>query len=73
MMIFRSNDSFSNHSFTKNAHLLKRHIDRRKDRTLDIFHVASTVTIQAKRFLTLDERQSKLALLAGLQIENFMK
>jgi predicted nucleic acid-binding protein len=53
--------------------LLKRHIDRRKDRTLDIFHVASAVTIQAERFLTLDERQSKLALLAGLQIENFLK
>ena len=40
-------------------------------RSLDIFHVASALAIKANRFLTLDKRQSALAELAGLTIENF--
>ena len=53
--------------------LAQNYTSQTGSRTLDIFHVASAVAIQAKRFLTLDERQSKLALFAGLRIENFMK
>ena len=39
-------------------------------RSLDIFHVASALAIKANRFLTLDKRQSALADLAGLTVEN---
>jgi predicted nucleic acid-binding protein len=38
-------------------------------RSLDILHVASALSIKADRFLTFDDRQSKLASLAGLKIE----
>ena len=53
--------------------LAQKYTTQTGSRTLDIFHLASAVALQAKRFLTLDERQSKPALSAGLQIENFMK
>jgi len=36
--------------------------------TLDILHVACAVTIQATSFLSYDERQKKLATLAGLNV-----
>ena len=42
-------------------------------RSLDILHVASALSINADRFLTLDDRQTKLAALAGLKIENIKK
>ena len=38
-------------------------------RSLDILHVASALSINADRFLTLDDRQTRLAALAGLKIE----
>jgi len=37
-------------------------------RTLDIFHVATAVHLQATHFLTFDERQRKLARHAGLGV-----
>ncbi len=37
-------------------------------RTLDIFHVATAIHLQATHFLTFDERQRKLARHAGLEV-----
>ena len=42
-------------------------------RLLDILHVASALSINADRLLTLDDSQTKLAVLAGLKIENIKK
>ena len=39
-------------------------------RTLDILHVACAIEIAATRFMTFDQRQQKLATLAGLRIAN---
>jgi hypothetical protein len=36
---------------------------------LDILHVALALSIVADRFLTFDDRQTKLAALVGLKIE----
>lgn len=40
-------------------------------RSLDILHIASALSIEADRFLTLDERQTRLADLAGLKSITF--
>lgn len=53
--------------------LVQKHTSKTGSRTLDILHVASALAIKAKRFLTLDGRQSQLASLAGLQIEGCLK
>ena len=53
--------------------LSKKHTANIGSRSLDILHVASALSIDADRFLTLDDRQTKLAALAGLQIENIKK
>ncbi len=50
--------------------LAKKHSASIGSRSLDILHVASALSINADRFLTLDDRQTKLATLAGLKIEN---
>jgi predicted nucleic acid-binding protein len=50
--------------------LSRKHTNKTGSRTLDILHVASALSIKADRFLTFDERQSKLAALAGIRIEN---
>ena len=42
-------------------------------RSLDILHVASALSIDADRFLSVDDRQTKLAALAGLKIENIQQ
>lgn len=42
-------------------------------RSLDILHVAVALSMKSKRFLTFDERQSKLASMAGIKTENFFK
>ena len=52
--------------------LAQKHTSKTGSRTLDILHVASALAIKAKRFLTLDERQTQLASLASLQIESFI-
>jgi predicted nucleic acid-binding protein len=49
--------------------LSKKHSKSLGTRSLDIIHVASALKIKADRFLTLDERQSELASVAGLKIE----
>lgn len=50
-------------------HLSKRYTGSTGSRSLDILHVASALSIKADRFLTFDDRQSRLASLAGLKIE----
>jgi len=50
--------------------LSQSHTKTTGSRSLDIMHVASALAIKANRFLTLDKRQSALADLAGLTIEN---
>ena len=49
--------------------LSKKHTSRTGSRPLDILHVASALSIKTDRFLTFDERQSKLAALSGITIE----
>ena len=51
--------------------LSRRHTSGTGSKTLDILHVASALSIKADRFLTFDERQSKLASLSGIRIETF--
>jgi len=51
--------------------LSKQHTTAIGSRSLDILHVAFALSIKTDRFLTLDQRQSKLASSAGLTIENF--
>jgi predicted nucleic acid-binding protein len=53
--------------------LSKKHTANIGSRSLDILHVASALSINAERFLTLDDRQTRLAALAGLKIENIKK
>jgi predicted nucleic acid-binding protein len=48
--------------------LSKKHTASIGSRSLDILHVASALSIEADRFLTLDSRQTNLAALAGLRI-----
>jgi predicted nucleic acid-binding protein len=53
--------------------LSKNHTGTTGSRTLDILHVASALSIKAERFLTFDDRQSELASLIGLKIEDCTK
>lgn len=53
--------------------LSKKHSAIVGSRSLDILHVASALSINADRFLTLDDRQTRLAEFAGLKIENVKK
>jgi predicted nucleic acid-binding protein len=53
--------------------LSKKHSASIGSRSLDILHVASALSISADRYLTLDDRQTRLAALAGLKIENIKK
>jgi hypothetical protein len=50
--------------------LSKKHSAGIGSRSFDILHVASALSINANRFLTLDDRQTRLATLAGLKMEN---
>ena len=50
--------------------LSKKHSASIGSRPLGILHVASALSIGADRFLTLDDRQTQLAALAGLKIES---
>jgi len=47
--------------------LARQHCARLGVRTLDSLHVASALEFKAERFWTFDERQAKLAQLAGLK------
>ena len=53
--------------------LSKKHSASLGSRALDILHVASALSIHADKFLTLDDRQSQLADLAGLKIVNIFQ
>jgi predicted nucleic acid-binding protein len=53
--------------------LSTKHTASSGSRSLDILHVASALSINADRFLTLDDRQTRLAALAGLKIESIKK
>jgi len=53
--------------------LSKNHTGTTGSRSLDILHIASAITIKADRFITFDDRQSELASLAGLKIEDCTK
>jgi len=59
--------------FINAIELSKKHSSGIGSRALDILHVASALSINADRFLTLDSRQTRLATLAGLKIENIKK
>ena len=47
--------------------LARQHCSRLGVRTLDSLHVAAALELKAERFWTFDERQAKLAHLAGLK------
>ncbi|MCD6534465.1 MAG: type II toxin-antitoxin system VapC family toxin [Deltaproteobacteria bacterium] len=47
--------------------LSKKYTGKMGSRSLDILHVASALLIKTDRFFTLDERQSKLAALSGME------
>ena len=51
--------------------LSRKHTSKTGSRSLDILHVASALSIKADRFLTFDERQSRLAALSGIKIKTF--
>jgi predicted nucleic acid-binding protein len=53
--------------------LSKKHSASIGSRSLDILHVASALSINADRLLTVDDRQTRLAALAGLKVENIKK
>ena len=50
--------------------LSKKHSTIIGSRSLDILHVASALSISADRFLTLDDRQTRLAALTGMKLES---
>jgi predicted nucleic acid-binding protein len=50
--------------------LSKKHSASIGSRSLDILHVASALSISADRFLTIDDRQTRLAALTGLKMES---
>ena len=52
--------------------LSKKHSSSIGSRPLDILHVASALSISADRFLTVDDRQTRLAALSGMKIENML-
>ena len=54
--------------FEKAALLSDRHGPMVGTRTLDILHVAAALVLDAKRFLTFDQRQHTLAKKAGLEV-----
>ena len=53
--------------------LSKKHSASIGSRSLDILHIASALSINADWFLTFDDRQTKLAALAGLKTETIHK
>lgn len=58
-------------SFALAVELSRKHSENTGAGTLDIMHVAMALSIGAASFLTFDEKQSKLASVAGLSLENF--
>jgi predicted nucleic acid-binding protein len=50
------------------AELSVRHTAALGTRTLDVLHVASAITLEARRFVSYDDRQATLARAAGLRV-----
>ena len=59
--------------FINAIELSRKHSASIGSRALDIIHIASALLIGADRFLTLDDRQTRLATLAGLKLESIQK
>jgi predicted nucleic acid-binding protein len=55
--------------FLKTSQLSNRHAVESGVRYLDMLHIASAVLVKAKRFLTFDLRQRKLAQIIGMEIK----
>jgi len=56
-------------AFARSLDLSRTHTENTGSGSLDVIHVALALSIGTGRFLTFDERQSKLASTAGLLIE----
>ena len=54
--------------FTRARQLARRDTRLLGTRALDVLHVASAVVLQARSFLTFDQRQAKLATAKGLRL-----
>jgi len=50
------------------ARLSRQHTPSLGTRSLDVLHVASALELNARQFVTYDERQAKLATLCGLKV-----
>lgn len=59
--------------FRKADELSKRFSSRFGSRSLDLLHVASSLLIPSRRFLTFDDRQAVIAKKAGLHIVRLEK
>lgn len=59
--------------FNTALHLTKMSTGQIGCRSLSLLHVASALTLRADRFLTFDEKQARLAKLAGLKIKRWAK
>ena len=56
-------------AFREAEHLGKTHTETMGIRGVDLLHVGIALTLEAKRFLTLDLRQVELAKAAGLNVK----
>ena len=52
--------------------LARNHTGYIGSRSLDVLHVASAIATSADHFLTFDDRQARLAALAGLKVESII-
>ena len=50
------------------AELSTQHTPALGTRTLDVLHVATALTLEARRFISYDDRQSALATAVGLRV-----
>lgn len=53
--------------------LSRKHTGPIGSKSLDILHVASAMAMATDHFLTFDDRQARLAALAGLKVESIIK
>jgi len=60
-------------AFTLAIDLSRTQTESIGSRSLDVIHVASALAMSADGFITLDERQSNLAVKAGLKVEDFQE
>ena len=65
---YRSADLLWRAVLKRSAELSREHTPALGTRSLDVLHVASAVELGAKRFVTFDERQGRLAAAVGLKL-----